>query len=93
MADDELDAVAGELVGDRHALLGIGDVVAVADGDLLAVDAAGGIDVVGGLLGAVLELGAEGGVGPGERAGDADLDLGLRRAGEGEAAPSARPSV
>ena len=31
VADHELDAVADELVGDRHALLGIGDVVAVAD--------------------------------------------------------------
>ena len=29
VADDELDAVADELVGDRDALLGIGDVVAV----------------------------------------------------------------
>ena len=31
VADDELDAVAGELVGDRNALLRIGHVVAVAD--------------------------------------------------------------
>jgi hypothetical protein len=29
VADDEFDAVAGEFVGDRDALLGIGDVVAV----------------------------------------------------------------
>ena len=53
--------------------------------DLLAVDAAGGVDVLDGLLGAVLELRAEGGVRAGDRAGDADLDLRLRGAGEGEA--------
>ena len=76
MADHELDAVADELVGDRDALLRIGDVVAVLDGDLLAEDAAGGVDVVDRLLGAVLELRAEGGVRSGDRAGDADLDLG-----------------
>ena len=50
--------------------------------DLLADDAAGGVDVLDGLLGAVLELRAEGGVRAGDRAGDADLDLRLRRAGE-----------
>ena len=54
VADDELDAVADELVGDRDALLGIGDVVADLERDLLAEDAAGGVDVVDGLLGAVL---------------------------------------
>ena len=84
MADHELDAVADELVGDRHALLRIGHVVAVAHGDLLADDAAGRVDVLDRLLGAVLELRAEGGVRAGERPGDADLDLGLRGAGEGD---------
>jgi hypothetical protein len=64
VADDELDAVAEHLVGDRHALLGIGGVVAEDELDLLAVDAALGVDVGGGLFGTVLELGAEGGVGP-----------------------------
>ena len=93
VADDELHAVADELVGDRHALLRIGHVVAELDGDLLADDAAGRVDVLDRLLGAVLELRAEGGVRAGDRAGDADLDLGLRGAGEREAAPSARPSV
>ena len=53
VADDELDAVADELVGDRHALLGIGHVVALLEGDLLAEDAAGLVDVVNGLLRAV----------------------------------------
>ncbi len=84
MADDELHAVARELVRDRNALLGIGHVVAVAHGDLLAHDAAGGVDVFDRLIGAVLELRAEGGVRAGQRAGDAHLDLGLRGAGEGD---------
>ena len=50
MADDELDAVADELVGDRNALLRIGHVVALLEGDLLAEDAAGLVDVVDRLL-------------------------------------------
>ena len=94
VADDELDAVAGELVGDRDALLGIGDVVADCERDLLAEDAAGGVDVGDGLLGAVLELRAEGGVRAGDRAGDAEFDLGRGGAGAAQAPkPSARPSV
>ncbi len=52
--------------------------------DLLAEDAAGGVDVLDGLLGAVLQLRAEGGVRAGDRAGDAELDLGIGDAGEGE---------
>ena len=35
MADDELDSVADKLVGDRHALLRVGDVVAGLDLDFL----------------------------------------------------------
>ena len=61
-----------QLVGHRHALLGIGHVVAEHQLDLLAVDAALGVDIGGGLLGTVLELGAERGVRPGQRTGDAD---------------------
>ena len=49
--------------------------------DLLAEDAAGGVDVLDSLLGAVLELGAEGGVGARHRTGDAELDLRIRHAG------------
>ena len=52
--------------------------------DLLAEDAAGGVDVGDRLFDAVLDLRAEGGVRAGDRAGDADLDLGLRRAGQGD---------
>ena len=49
------------------------------DGDLLAEDAAGRVDVVDRLIDAVLQLRAEGGVRSGDRAGDAELDL--RRGG------------
>ena len=62
MADDEFDAVADELVGDRDALLGIGDVVALLDLDLLAENAAGLVEVLGGLRDAVGQLRAERGV-------------------------------
>jgi hypothetical protein len=75
VADHELDAVRDELVGDRDALLRIGHVVADDDLDLLAVDAAGRVDVGRGLLGALLELRAERGVRAGDRTGDADQDV------------------
>src|SRR5215204_6264734 len=82
VADDPLDAFGGELVRDRDALLRIGHVVADRKHELLAHDAAGGVDVLDRLLGAVLELGPEGGVRAGDRSGDADLDLRVRRARE-----------
>ena len=47
VTNHELDAVADELVGDRDALLRIGDVVADLELDLLAIDAAGCVDVGG----------------------------------------------
>ncbi len=81
MTDHEFDAVAGKLVGDRNALLRIGDVVAVFDGDFLAEDAAGGIDVGGRLVDAVLHLRAGGGIGAGDRAADAEFDLPSGRRG------------
>ena len=82
MPDDELDAVADELVGDRHALLGIGHVVALLEGDLLAEDAAGLVDIVDRLLRALHQLRPEGRVRSGDRAGDAHLDLGAGGARE-----------
>ncbi len=90
MADDEFDAVADELVGDRNALLGIGDVVALLDLDLLAENAAGLVDVLGRLADALCQLRAERGVGAGDRAGDADLDLRLRRRQRQPRAPKPR---
>jgi len=79
MTDDEFYAVADEFVGDRDALFGIGAVIADVQLDLLAEDAASGIDVFDRLLGPVLELGAERRTAAGEGAGDAKLDL--RRSG------------
>src|SRR3712207_8654134 len=62
VADDHLHAFGRELVGHRHALLRIGHVVADDHLKLLAVDAAGRVDVLDRLLDAVLELRAESGV-------------------------------
>ena len=53
-------------------------------GDLLAEDAALGVDVLDGLLDAVLQLRAEGGVGSGDRPGDAELDLRIGDARKGQ---------
>ncbi len=75
MADDEFHAVADEFVGDRDAFFGIGAIVADEELDFLSQNAAGGVDVLNRLLDAVLELCAEGGAAPGDRAGDAQLDL------------------
>ena len=80
MTDNELDAIADELVGDRNALLRIGHVVALLEGDLLAEDAAGLVDVVDRLLRPHSQLRAERGVWPGDRSRDAHLDLGARSA-------------
>jgi hypothetical protein len=80
---DELDAVTDELVGDRDALLRIGHVVAEAQHDVHAEDAASRVDVVARHLGALLQLRAEGRVRARQRAGDADGQIGrLRSAGE-----------
>ena len=75
MADDELDAVADELVGDRNALFGIRNVVPRLDLELLAENAATLVDILDGLLDSLGQLGAERCVGAGDRPRDADLDL------------------
>ena len=82
MADHELDAVADELVRHRHALLGVGNVVAHFDFDLLPQNAAGLVDVFGGLLDALGQLSAEGRVGSRDRSGDGEFDLRVRSASE-----------
>jgi hypothetical protein len=73
VADDEVDAVADELVGDRDALLGIGNVVALLELDFLAENAASLVEVLNRLSDAVGQLRAERGVRAGDRAGDANL--------------------
>ncbi len=97
MADDEFHAVGGELVGDRHALLGVGTVVSDAQHDLLAEDAAGGIDVLDRLLDALLELGAEGGAAAGHRSAHRDLDVCAcarrRESARPNTTPSTRPNA
>ena len=80
MADDVFHAVGGELVGCRHAFLGIGAVVADAEHDLLAENAALGVDVLDRLLDPLLELGAEGGAAAGHGTADRDLDVRQRPA-------------
>ena len=77
IADHEFDPVADEFVGDGHALLGIGNVVANAHGELLPENAAGGVDVRDGLLDAVLHLCAGGRAWAGDGTGHADLHLRL----------------
>ena len=82
MADHELDAVADEFVGHRHALLGVGNVVAHFDFDLLPQNAAGLVDVFGGLLDALSQLSAEGRVGSRDRSGDGEFELRVGSASE-----------
>ena len=81
MPGHEHDAVVDHLVGDRDRLLGIAGVVADLEDQLLAEHAAGGIEVLHRLLGALLHLLAEDGVLAGHRTGGGDHDIGLRRAG------------
>jgi hypothetical protein len=75
VADHELDAIAHQLVGDRHPLLGVRNVVDHFDLDLLPQNAAGLVDVFGGLLDALSQLSAEGRIGSGDRSGDGEFEL------------------
>src|SRR3954470_8303660 len=87
MTDHILDAGGHEIVGDRYALARIADVIAHADADLLAEDAACIIDVGDRLLRALLQLGAKSSVRAGDWPADAELDriVLLAAAGEREA--------
>jgi hypothetical protein len=76
VADHEFHAIGNELVGNRNALLGIGDVVADRHLDLLAIDAAGGVDVSYRLLGTPLNLSAESSIRTGDRRADAQQHVG-----------------
>ena len=77
----EHHALVDHLVGDRDRLLGIAGVVADPEHELLAEHAAGLVEVLDRLLGALLHLLAEDRVLAGHRAGGGDHDVGLRRAG------------
>jgi hypothetical protein len=76
------DAIFDQLVGGGNRLLRIARIVDHGLGNLLAEHAALGVDVGDGLVGADLQLHAERGVGTGQRPGDTDFNLGLRRSGE-----------
>jgi hypothetical protein len=78
MTDDELDAGAGKAVRDRDALPRVRGVVADGHRDLLPENAARRVDIGDRLLGAVLELRAEGCILTGEGTGKAEPDLPLR---------------
>ncbi len=65
MADERIFTPSPtNLFGDGDALLRIGHVVAERRGDLLAVDAAGRVDVLDRLIGAVLQLAPKAAFGP-----------------------------
>ena len=75
MTDHEFHTVADEFIGDRHAFLRVGAFVSDHDLNLLPENAPGRVDILGRLLGAVLELGAEGRAAAGDRAGHPQFDL------------------
>jgi len=79
VSDDEFDAIADELVGDRHALLRIRHIVGGLDLELLAENAARFVDILDRLLHTLSELRAESSVRAGDRSRDPDFDLRLRR--------------
>src|SRR5690606_5086400 len=66
-----------QAVGDGHGLLRLASVIGFHQGDLLAIDAAGGVDVFGGLGSAAPVLFAERGVRAGVRPGYADNYISL----------------
>ncbi len=79
VTDNEFHAVSNEFVGNRNTLLGVGYVVAQHDLDLLAIDAAGGIDVFRSLFGTLLDLSAKSSIRAGQRCADSDHDIGPGR--------------
>jgi hypothetical protein len=78
MPDDEDHAIADQLPCGRDRLLGIAEVVHCGELNLLAEDAAGGVDICHRLRGAALHLLAEPGILAGHRPGHANQNLGRR---------------
>ena len=94
MAGDERNLRAADLFGDRARLLRIAGIVLDIQRELLAEQAAGGVEIRHRLFGAVLHLPAERGFAAGHRARDGDGDVlrQLRAAVDSASdAPNARP--
>ena len=89
VAGHEDDLVGDQLVGDGGRLLGIAGIVADLQHELLAVHAAGGVDVLDRHLRAALHLLAEGGILAGHRPDRRDLDLRKSRCGREATAATA----
>src|SRR5262245_187324 len=84
VTDDKFDPVTGEFVGNGNALFGIGGVISVGDGDFLAKNAAGSVDVGSGLIDAIFHLGAGRRTWAGDRSAYTEFDLGTGRPGRGD---------
>ena len=81
--DDDDVGVIDVLLGHQHGLFRVGEVIADGDRHVAAVDAAGGVELVHGDLGAGLVRRAVGGVLAGHGTGHAHLEGRRRAAGRG----------
>ena len=75
--DRDVDPGRDELGGTGRGGLRVARLVLDGEGQLAPVDAAGGVDLVDGHLGAVLHVRPDGGRGPAERGQHAELDVAL----------------
>src|SRR5689334_14971250 len=75
VADNEFDSVGSKIVGDRNALFRIGDIVPELDGQFIAKNATGGVDVGGRLFDAVFHLRAGRGIRARDRAANPEFYL------------------
>ena len=91
MPGHEHDALADHLVGNRDSLLGVAGVIADLELQLLAENAAGGIEVGNSLRGAGPHLLAKRGVLARHRSCSGDHDVGLGRTGHRQAERKRQP--
>ena len=82
MSGHENDIVARQLVGDGDCLFRVAGIVACGQFQLLAENAAGGIDILNGKFGSGLHLFAETCISAGQRADDGDVHVRVRRGRE-----------
>ena len=75
MPGDELDTIADQLAGERHRLIGVAEIVAHNEIDVLAEDAASGVEIRDRHPGAALVLLAVPRVIAGHRAGRGDQNV------------------